>query len=205
MTASKDHILSQLRKQSVPASELPDLQQAELTQQWITYPDLSEQFTELLASIKGLCLRVKNVEEVNQRLAELPVYQESKQICSLIPNCGQPNVNVNEITDPHDFNDVDFAILPGEFCVAENGATWISNDGGPTRTLYFLAQHIALIVPASEVVPHMHAAYERLTFENPSFGTFMAGPSKTADIEQSLVIGAHGARSLTVFLVDDAF
>jgi len=64
---------------------------------------------------------------------------------------------------------------------------------------------VALIVPASEIVPHMHAAYDRLTFENPSFGTFMSGPSKTADIEQSLVIGAHGARSLTVFLVEEPF
>lgn len=205
MTTSKDHILNQLRKQAVPETELPDLQQSTLTEQWITYPDPSQQFSELLASIKGLCLKVKTIEEVNQRLAELPVYQESKNICSLIPNCGQTTVDVNNITDPHDLKDIDFAILPGEFCVAENGATWITNDGGPLRTLYFLSQHVALVVPASEVVPHMHAAYQRLSFENPSFGTFMAGPSKTADIEQSLVIGAHGARSLTVFLVEEPF
>lgn len=205
MTTSRESILNTLRKHAVPETELPDLQQPELTQQWITYPDLSQQFSDLLASIKGLCLRVKNVEEVNQRLAELPVYQESNNICSLIPDCGQPTVNVNKITDPHDLENIDFAILPGEFCVAENGATWITNDGGPLRTLYFLSQHVALVVPASEVVPHMHAAYQRLSFENRSFGTFMAGPSKTADIEQSLVIGAHGARSLTVFLVEEPF
>ncbi len=205
MTASRESILSTLRKHSVPETELPDLQLPELTQQWITYPDPSQQFSDMLASIKGLCLQVKDIEEVNQRLAELPVYQESNNICSLIPDCGQPTVNVNQITDPHDLENIDFAILPGEFCVAENGATWITNDGGPLRTLYFLSQHVALVVPASEVVPHMHAAYQRLSFENPSFGTFMAGPSKTADIEQSLVIGAHGARSLTVFLVEESF
>ncbi|MDF1745850.1 MAG: LUD domain-containing protein [Gimesia sp.] len=205
MTASKDHILSQLRKQSVPKTELPDLQDAKLKAQWVTYADPAQQFSDTLASVGGLCWRVKNIEEVNQRLAELPVYQESNQICSLVSDCGQPTMNVNEVTDPHDFKDVDFAILPGEFCVAENGAVWTTNDGGPQRTLYFLSQHVALIVPASEIVPHMHAAYDRLTFENPSFGTFMSGPSKTADIEQSLVIGAHGARSLTVFLVEEPF
>jgi L-lactate dehydrogenase complex protein LldG len=47
----------------------------------------------------------------------------------------------------------------------------------------------------------MHQAYDALTFGRAEFGTFIAGPSKTADIEQSLVIGAHGPRSLTVFCI----
>ena len=70
------------------------------------------------------------------------------------------------------------------------------------RTIYFIAQHLALVVPRSEVVSNMHQAYQRLRFDDNAFGCFVSGPSKTADIEQSLVIGAHGARSLTVFLVD---
>jgi L-lactate dehydrogenase complex protein LldG len=65
------------------------------------------------------------------------------------------------------------------------------------------------VVPAGEIVDHMHAAYDRLgvaglggsAFAQPMFGAFISGPSKTADIEQSLVIGAHGPRSLTVFLL----
>lgn len=197
--------MNRLRSQSVPKTERPDLSAPELTQQWISYDDPAEQFATMLASVGGVCARVKNVDEVNLKLSEIPAYQESKKICSQISNCGTPNVEISNVTDPHDFEDIDFAILPGEFAVAENGAVWITNDGGPARTLYFLSQHVALLVPAAEVVQHMHAAYERLSFETPSFGTFMSGPSKTADIEQSLVIGAHGARSLTVFLVENAF
>lgn len=70
------------------------------------------------------------------------------------------------------------------------------------RVIYFLTQHLVLVVPASQLVNNMYEAYNRISFGGPSYGVFISGPSKTADIEQSLVIGAHGARSLTVFLVD---
>ncbi len=48
----------------------------------------------------------------------------------------------------------------------------------------------------------MQQAYERIGDLDYGFGTFITGPSKTADIEQSLVLGAHGARGLTVFLMN---
>jgi L-lactate dehydrogenase complex protein LldG len=97
---------------------------------------------------------------------------------------------------------LDFFVGAGQFAVAENGAVWVASGQTSHRVLFFIAQHLALIVPASELVHNMHEAYRRLRFDRPEFGLFISGPSKTADIEQSLVIGAHGARSHTVFLVD---
>jgi L-lactate dehydrogenase complex protein LldG len=58
-----------------------------------------------------------------------------------------------------------------------------------------------LVVDAREVVNDMHEAYARLEPREVGYGLFISGPSKTADIEQALVIGAQGARSCTVFLV----
>lgn len=48
----------------------------------------------------------------------------------------------------------------------------------------------------------MHEAYKLISFDKPSYGVFVSGPSKTADIEQSLVIGAHGPKSGYVIFVE---
>ena len=88
--------------------------------------------------------------------------------------------------------------IDGDFGVAENGAIWLSEEALPHRVAPFICQH--LVINVKKIVPHMHAAYEELGKVNSGFGLFLSGPSKTADIEQSLVIGAHGARSLTVVI-----
>jgi L-lactate dehydrogenase complex protein LldG len=94
--------------------------------------------------------------------------------------------------------EVEVLEIDGEIGVAENGAIWLSEDALPHRVAPFICQH--LVINVSEIVPTMHAAYARLGEVKSGFGLFLAGPSKTADIEQSLVIGAHGARSLTVVI-----
>ena len=97
--------------------------------------------------------------------------------------------------------DVDYAVVRGEFAVAENGAVWCTQSAlGPHRVLPFIAQHLAIVVSPGVLLHNLHEAYDRLAFDQPGFGLFISGPSKTADIEQSLVIGAHGARSLLVVL-----
>ena len=94
--------------------------------------------------------------------------------------------------------EVEVLEIYGEFGVAENGAIWLTEEALPHRVAPFICQH--LVIHVQKIVPHMHAAYEELKKPSSSFGLFLAGPSKTADIEQSLVIGAHGARSLTVVI-----
>lgn len=200
---SKDAILSALRAQSVPPAELPSLDQV-----WIRYDDRAAQFTAALESVGGRCLRVADIEAANRALAPLPCFTplpsrtSPLQICSLVPGVGTSNVDLAAIDDPHTLETLDVAILPGQFAVAENGAVWVTDRGLPHRVAYFIPQHLVLVVPSDQIVDNMHQAYERLSFAEVGFGVFISGPSKTADIEQSLVIGAHGPRSLTVLLVD---
>jgi L-lactate dehydrogenase complex protein LldG len=194
--SARDDILTKTRRKLPQATELPDLAQG-----WTTYPDPAARFAEVLASVGGRCVSAPSLAEVNRHLASLPPFQSARQRVTFVPGAGDTNIDLAAISDPHALRDVDFALLPGQVAVSENGAVWVATEDVLQRTLYFLAQHVALVVPAANVVSNLHEAYSRIDAAAHRFGTFLSGPSKTADIEQSLVIGAHGARSLTVFLV----
>lgn len=194
--SSRDEILSAVRKHLPEAMPLPDLNGP-----WIQYPDPIAQFASVLEMIGGRCVRVPNLEAINAELDTLPVYVSAKQVISTIPGVGTPTLDVKTVADPHTLEDVDFAILPGQFAVAENAAVWVSDEAVKHRVIYFLCQHLSLVIPAQDFVHNMHEAYARLNVGSSPFGGFIAGPSKTADIEQSLVIGAHGPRSMTIFVV----
>jgi L-lactate dehydrogenase complex protein LldG len=201
---SKEIILGSVRRNRPVACEAPDLRQA-----WTTYPDRRAQFIDALTAVGGTAIAARDEADVNERLRLLPVLRDARKIVSM-PGVGEPNVELTAAISPHSLADVDVAIMPGEFAVAENAAVWVTDRNVPLRVIYFLCQHLVLVVPVDAIVDNMHAAYERLAsatvdvgpvFAQPIFGAFISGPSKTADIEQSLVIGAHGPRSLTVFLL----
>lgn len=196
--SSRSTILKAIRKSQREATPLPTLDQ-----DWIRFDDPVEQFGTVLESVGGRCVRVSSLAEIDRHLAELPQFESAGIRMSAIEGVGQPTVGVETISDPHELEQVDFAVLPGEIAVAENGAVWITDEKLKHRVLHFIAQHLALVVPVASVVHNMHEAYQRLSFDSQRFGTFISGPSKTADIEQSLVIGAHGPRSHHVFLVDN--
>ncbi len=86
--------------------------------------------------------------------------------------------------------------------MAENACVWI-----PQRTkekvVNFISENLVIILPREAVVDNMHEAYRRIEFDKLyNFGTFISGASKTADIAQSLVMGAQAARSVTVIIVE---
>ena len=195
MTA-RDEILQRIRQRLPEAVELPDLHQA-----WTRYENPVAQFAQVLAGVGGRCIEAADVAAVNADLAALPAWTAAARRCSYVADVGDTNFDLAAVTDPRQLADVDFAVLPGQLAVAENGAVWVETDDLLQRTLYFLAQHVALVVPAQQLVHHLHEGYQRIRPGAHSFATWMSGPSKTADIEQSLVIGAHGARSLTVYLL----
>jgi L-lactate dehydrogenase complex protein LldG len=192
---SKNSILQAIRAQRVPAAELPSLDR-----DWIRYPDPLGQFQTLVESVGGRVVRLADAADLPAALAQLPEFASAVQIISTVAGVAA-TVDLDSIDDPHQLESIDFAVLPGQFAVAENGAIWVTDERLKHRAIYFIVQHLALVLPAGQIVHNLHEAYARLTIGTSSLGVFISGPSKTADIEQSLVIGAHGPRSLTVFCV----
>lgn len=193
---SKQEILGAIRRHQVPPTPLP-----ELDGPWISYPDKIHQFAELVKSVGGRCVLVPDIAAADTDLRQFEPYGHAKRIFSNVPGLGSNNVDLAAVHDPHELEDLDVAILPGAFGVAENGAIWVTDRGLKHRVVYFITQHLVLWVPRDQIIDNMHQGYERLAFPDAGFGLFVSGPSKTADIEQSLVVGAHGPRSLTVYVV----
>ena len=212
MPAARTATLSALRNKLLEAVPRPEYGAGD---EWQRFEDVEEHFEEILTAVGGTAVRVPDAAAADAHLRALPAYADAAETVSLVSGVGESTAGAAEADDVHDLADVGFAVLPAKFGVAENGAVWVDFSEVRHRGLSVLAEHLAVVLPAGtpdapRVEHTMHEAYARLadtdgshreSFGRGGFGLFLSGPSKTADIEQSLVIGAHGARSLTVYLV----
>jgi len=194
---SRNQILSEIRRHAAGIEHPGPFTEG------IVYDDPVQHFAATLEGVGGRCEMVPSPEQAMAILDGIPEYADAAKRCSLVEGVGNSSFELSAVADPHDLEDVDFAVLPGQVAVAENAAVWVTTDDVRVRTLYFLTQHLALVVPRNRVVSNLHQAYEQIEVGGHPFATWISGPSKTADIEQSLVKGAHGARTLLVLLVDE--
>ncbi|MCF0063652.1 lactate utilization protein [Dyadobacter chenwenxiniae] len=193
---SRDRILQQIKLNKPAETLLP-----QTTRFDSLYENTEDKFIETLTAIYTEVIVVKDLAELVRKAGEL--YASVVNRATTIPALADwADFSLND-PDPHALELIEIAILQAEFGVAENGAVWISDTHLPHRALPFITQNLAFVIPRNAIVNNMHDAYERL-HDTTGWGCFISGPSKTADIEQSLVIGAHGARSLVIFLLEDA-
>lgn len=191
--SSRDKILAavlQNQPGQLPSPALPEFADY--------FGDPLETFCEVLERIGARAVLVSDFDAIRADIAR--TFDAGKPVFSTLPGWDDGRSNA-AYARPHDLQTTELMILPAEFGVAENGAVWISDQGLPERVLPFIPEHLAVLIPASAIVRTMHEAYARIGMADYGWAAFIAGPSKTADIEQSLVLGAHGPRSMTIYLL----
>jgi len=160
---------------------------------------LARRFAAMLALAGGTSLEVDGVAGFVPCLPDGA--SPRRGIVSCVPGLPVSTLTIGPDASRQLLDQVGLAIVPGRFGVAENAAVWVDERDLPHRALPFVAEHLVIVLPKREIVADMHEAYRRLRPPLPGYGTFVSGPSKTADIEQALVIGAQGPKSLAVLLV----
>jgi L-lactate dehydrogenase complex protein LldG len=155
-------------------------------------------FSATLTLIGGSSIAIRSLNELQLYLSD--TFPRNKNLVSGLPDIKSTS---KPTARPHDLATIDVAVLKGEFAVAENGAVWITDRNMVDRALPFICENLVLVIEKQNIVPTLHEAYDLIGSSTFEYGTFIAGPSKTADIEQSLVLGAHGPKTLTVFVMEN--
>ena len=194
--SSRENILKEVLKNQPADRALPIIDVTVTTNldQWI------EIIKQRLDSLHVTVHEVADYEAVKEILKETAVPHE--RTVTTIEALSDVSTYIDAVKeDAHSLENVDLAIIPSHFGVAENGAMWVTDSLIQYRVLPFITQQLVIVVRRDSIVYNMHQAYEKIAGTNYDFGVFIAGPSKTADIEQSLVIGAHGPKGLTLFIL----
>jgi L-lactate dehydrogenase complex protein LldG len=160
---------------------------------------LVQKYMDVFTTIGGSSFLVDDLATVNVMIAEN--FDTAKRIVTTLPELSDNFELISDMVDPHSYQDIELALIKAHFSVAENGAVWLTEEVMGQRIIPYICQHLAVVVHAESIVPTLHEAYEKIGTGNYGFGGFIGGPSKTADIEQALVLGAHGPLSMTVFII----
>jgi len=196
--STKESILSRYKKNVGQQYDMPSLDDIK----GITYPDPLEQFINMSKSVGGQVIELQKDQDLNALIKEL--YPEAKEIASNLPEITIATRNPDSIESAQALNGTDVGIIRGKFGVAENACIWVPQQM-KEKAVCFISENLVILLPKSEIVNNMHEAYKRIEFDDTynGYGTFISGPSKTADIAQVLVMGAQAARSVTVILIQN--
>ena len=196
--SSREKILEAISINKPALIELPVI---DIKSTSVLAADWVEQFTKTLESIGGKVIQLSSIDVIKEEIQQAKIGGE--YIVNTLPILGEVNNEINSTMEASLLETVDRAYIEGSMGVAENGSVWLYEHQIKNRLLPFICQHLVICLNVNKIVPNLHEAYKQIDVAKEGYGVFLAGPSKTADIEQSLVIGAHGARSLLVYLISE--
>ena len=159
-----------------------------------------KQFETITQSVGGKVLEVEKGADLNALIKKS--YPDAKIIASNVPGILAQR-NPDTVAEAQELNGTDVGVVRGGLGVAENACVWIPQTM-KEKAVCFISENLVILLNKRDIVNNMHEAYKRIEMDPKyNFGTFISGPSKTADIEQALVMGAQAARDVTAFLLDE--
>ena len=195
--STREKILAAVLENQPELTPLPDIRKFVGNRE-----NIIEKYMNTFTGIGGKVLLVEGTAEIKAYIDEN--FGGSGRIITTLPELSGTAELYSSAVDPHSFEDVELSVIKAHFAVAENGAVWLTEQLMGQRILPFICQHLIAVVSEESIVPTMHEAYGKIGEDQYGFGAFIGGPSKTADIEQALVMGAHGPITMTVLIVKDS-
>lgn len=188
---SKENILSEIRKHGRKPLEMPSFESLSP----VIYENPMEQFVVTARQVGGRVALLEEGADINALIRSF--YPEASVIASSLPFV-KASLNPDTVDDARELNGTEVGVVKGEIAVAENGCVWVPQTM-KERAVLFISESLVIIVDRKDIVNNMHEAYSRI--DNPGYGCFISGPSKTADIAQALVMGAQAAREVLYVIV----
>lgn len=167
------------------------------------------QFAFMLNENAGTFIYCENEKDVGTNLVALieqenwkNIYCTDEMVSGLLSDH-----EIKIINNPEKFNEVSVGITACDFLISRFGSVMVSSGLGTGRRIFVFPETHVVIARASQVVPELKDALtgmkKKYSDKLPSQITVITGPSRTADIEKTLVMGAHGPKNLYVFMIDD--
>jgi L-lactate dehydrogenase complex protein LldG len=209
-STSKEKVLKKIRNALISRIDPPfsnvDMDAALYTSSGET-PDV--QFAQEFTRVGGMFIYCEDVKElvaslriVFEDLPEQNTFCQEEMIGEILQEAGVPFHS-----DKQDFLDTRIGITGCEYLIARTGSIMVTSRQTRGRRINAYPDSHVVIGFSTQLVPDLQQAFQRLRqkYGNkiPSMISVITGPSRTADIEKTLVIGAHGPRNLYLFFVDD--
>lgn len=189
---SRDLILNKLRNNVREKYDKPSLSFDKLV-----FKDPVSAFINTATTTAGASVvEMHDGDDINELIHK--AYPKAKYISSNVSGIVADR-NPDNVHSPKELDGTDVSVVEGTVACAENACVWIPQTM-KEKAVCFICEYLVIIVDRKNIVSNMHEAYSLIEMPYMGFGTFVSGPSKTADIEQALVYGAQSFCGVTIII-----